>query len=118
MALRVTRGSILRYRTLAYITGVAVPILVFVGIPLSLAHKQSAAIVVVGIVHGYLFPVYVLFTLDLSRRAHWKIGRTVLIALAGTIPFASFFAERNVVHSLEPRAVPAEAPSAPSAPST
>ena len=116
MALRVTRGSILRYRTLAYITGVALVTLVFVGIPLQIESGNDAVVAVVGVIHGYLFPVYVLFTLDLSRRAHWKIGRTVLIALAGTIPFASFFAERNVVHGLEPKPVPAEAPTAPGAP--
>jgi integral membrane protein len=96
----VSPGAVLRYRVLAYVTGVALVVLVFVGIPLKLGgHDQIVA--VVGVVHGYLFPVYVLFTLDLSRRARWSIKRTVLIALAGTVPFASFFAERNVVHGLE-----------------
>jgi integral membrane protein len=89
----------MRYRALAYITGVALVVLVFVGIPLRLGgHHQVVA--VVGVLHGYLFPVYVLFTLDLSRRARWSFKRTALIALAGTVPFASFFAERNVVHAL------------------
>ena len=99
MAAVVTPGSVLRYRVLAYVTGVALVVLVFVGIPLQIAgHHQVVA--VIGVIHGYLFPVYVLLTLDLSRRARWSIGRTLLIALAGTIPFASFFAERNVVHGL------------------
>ncbi len=99
MSSPVTGGSVLRYRTLAYITGVALVVLVFVGIPLKIGgHDQVVAIV--GVIHGYLFPVYVLFTLDLSRRARWSVGRTVLIALAGTVPFASFFAERSVVHQL------------------
>ena len=95
----VTNGAILRYRALAYITGVALVVLVFVGIPLKIAHHDQV-VAVVGVVHGYLFPVYVLFTLDLSRRARWSVKRTALIALAGTVPFASFFAERSVVHGL------------------
>ena len=95
----VTTGAVLRYRTLAYITGVALVVLVFVGIPLKVGgHDQVVA--VVGVIHGYLFPVYVLFTLDLSRRTRWSIKRTAVIALAGTVPFASFFAERSVVHGL------------------
>jgi integral membrane protein len=99
MAVPVTRGAVLRYRTLAYITGVALVLLVFVGIPLKIGgHDQLVAIV--GVIHGYLFPVYVLFTLDLSRRARWSVPRTILIALAGTVPFMSFVAERNVVHGL------------------
>jgi integral membrane protein len=100
----VTSGAVLRYRVLAYVTGVALVVLVFVGIPLKIGgHDQVVA--VVGVIHGYLFPVYVLLTLDLSRRARWSVPRTVVIALAGTVPFASFFAERSVVHRLRGPAV-------------
>jgi integral membrane protein len=96
----VSPGAVLRYRILAYVTGVALAVLVFVGIPLQLGgHDQLVA--VLGVVHGYMFPLYVLFTLDLSRRARWSIPRTILIALAGTVPLASFFAERSVVHGLQ-----------------
>jgi integral membrane protein len=95
----VTTGAVLRYRALAYITGVALVFLVFVGVPLKIAHHDQV-VAVVGVLHGYLFPIYVLFTLDLSRRARWSLKRTALIALAGTVPFASFFAERSVVHGL------------------
>jgi integral membrane protein len=115
MALRVTRGAIVRYRTLAYITGVALVVLVFVGIPMQVVSGNDTVVAIVGVIHGYLFPVYVLFTLDLSRRARWKIGRTIVISLAGTIPFASFFAERNVVHGLQ-RQGAVTVPAAPSPP--
>ena len=52
---------------------------------------------VVGIAHGWLYMIYVLVTLLLSLRQRWSITMTVLVALAGTIPFAVFFAEHRVV---------------------
>jgi integral membrane protein len=36
---------------------------------------------------------------DLARRAKWTFGRMILVMLAGTIPFFSFWAERKVSHS-------------------
>jgi len=46
--------------------------------------------------HGYLFPVYVVATFMLSTKLKWSFGKTILIMLAGTIPFMSFLTERRV----------------------
>jgi len=46
--------------------------------------------------HGYLFPVYVVATFMLSTKLKWSLGKTILIMLAGTIPFMSFLTERRV----------------------
>jgi integral membrane protein len=40
--------------------------------------------------------VYLVLTFDLSRRAKWPLGRMLLVMLAGTIPFLSFWVERKV----------------------
>jgi integral membrane protein len=43
---------------------------------------------------------------DVGRRANWALGRMALVMLAGTIPFASFYAERVVTRWVrEPAAV-------------
>ena len=46
--------------------------------------------------HGYLFPVYVVATFMLSTKLKWSFTKTILIMLAGTVPFMSFFTERRV----------------------
>jgi integral membrane protein len=51
---------------------------------------------VVGVAHGFLYMAYILLTLLLAERARWKPLDALLIALAGTIPIASFIAERRV----------------------
>ena len=88
---------LLLYRTLAYVTGVLLIVLVFVGLPLKYIGDKDVVVSVVGFAHGWLYMVYVLVTLLLSLRQRWSILMTVLVALAGTIPFAAFFAEHKVV---------------------
>jgi integral membrane protein len=44
---------------------------------------------------------YLVTVLDAAIRGRWSPGRTVLVALAGTIPFASFWFERRITHELE-----------------
>ena len=51
--------------------------------------------------HGYLFPVYVGATFMLSTKLKWSFGKTVLIMLAGTIPFMSFVTERRVANEVK-----------------
>jgi hypothetical protein len=46
-------------------------------------------------------------TIDLGSRMRWSIKRTVLMLLAGTVPFASFFAERAVAREVAAGAGPA-----------
>jgi integral membrane protein len=43
---------------------------------------------------------YLLLTADLAYRDRWPVGRAVLVALAGTIPFVSFVAERKITRPL------------------
>ena len=48
-----------------------------------------------AIPHGYLYMVLLITAVDLGRRAKWSWTRLLLIALAGTVPFLSFVAERS-----------------------
>ena len=73
-------------------------VLVLVGMPLKYLADNDAVVATVGPAHGFLFMVYVVLTFDLGRRLHWPLSRMVLVMLAGTIPFLSFWAERKVSH--------------------
>lgn len=85
------------YRVLAFTTGVLLLVLVFVAMPLKYFADQPLLVTVIGIAHGYLYMAYVVTTLWLSLQQRWPILKTILVALAGTIPLAAFFAERRVV---------------------
>jgi integral membrane protein len=94
------QGALTRYRVIAYIVGVMLLVLVFVAMPLKYFGDNPAAMNVVGPLHGFLYVVYLLGAFDLARRVRWSLPRLILVALAGTIPFLSFYAERKVSHEL------------------
>jgi len=59
------RAAVLRYRVMAYTTGVLIIVLCFVGIPLQIAgHPQVQQYV--GEVHGFLYIVYVIMAFLLA----------------------------------------------------
>ena len=97
-------GAVIRYRIIAWVVGVVLLALVLVAMPVKYLGHNDALVAAVGPVHGFLFVVYVVLTFDLGRRARWSLGRMVLVMLAGTIPFLSFWTERKVSHSWIPAA--------------
>ena len=96
------RGAYLRYRVMAYVTGVMLVLLVFVAVPLKYFADTPGP--VVGTAHGFLFIVYLLTALDLGVRLRWPLLRLGLVMISGTIPFMSFVAERSVRHEIAARA--------------
>jgi integral membrane protein len=104
------QGALTRYRIIAWIVGVVLIALVVVGMPLKYLGDNDAVVAAVGPAHGFLFMVYVALTFDLGRRARWSLGRMLLVMLAGTIPFLSFWAERKVTRSWNGTPEPALAP--------
>ena len=88
-------AAVLRYRVMAYVTGVVLVVLCFVGIPLQVAGHPAVANNV-GVVHGILYIIYLVFAWILSRKLGLAIKPTVIMLLAGTIPIMTFIVERWV----------------------
>ena len=88
-------AAVLRYRVMAYVTGVVLVVLCFVGIPLQVAGHPAVANNV-GVVHGILYIIYLVFAWILSRKLALATKPTVIMLLAGTIPIMTFIVERWV----------------------
>lgn len=91
----VNHAVLTRYRVLAYVTAVLLIVLVFVGVPLQAAGHPALAHVV-GFLHGALYCVYLFVAFELTRKLHVPLGRTLLVLLAGTVPFGAIVAERRL----------------------
>ncbi len=89
-------AALTRYRTMAYVVGVLLVVLVLVAMPIKYLGGHDGPVAVVGTAHGFLYAVYLLAAFDLALRARWTAKGTVLVLLAGTVPFLSFVAERIV----------------------
>jgi integral membrane protein len=97
--MRVLKDPLLRYRVMAWIVGVGLVILVFVGIPLQVWANSDGVVQVVGPLHGFLYIVYLLVAFDLAVRRRWPIWKGVIVLGAGTVPLLSFVVERWVTRN-------------------
>ncbi|HTZ44185.1 MAG TPA: DUF3817 domain-containing protein [Jatrophihabitans sp.] len=87
-------GAFLRYRIMAFTTGTLLVLLVFVAIPIQVWGHDKTLESIIGTAHGFLFMVYLVTALDIGIRLRWHWLKLGLVMLAGTVPFASFVAER------------------------
>lgn len=94
------------YRVAAWVTGVGLLVLVFIAMPLKYLFGIDRPTALVGMLHGFLYMAYIVCTLILAERCRWRPLDALVILLAGTIPIASFVAERQVTRRVrEGRAV-------------
>jgi integral membrane protein len=94
------------YRVAAWVTGIGLLVLVFIAMPLKYFFGEPRPVALVGMMHGFLYMAYIVCTLILAERCRWRPLDAVVILLAGTIPIASFIAERQVTRRVrEGRAV-------------
>ena len=108
------RTTVLRYRVMAYVTGVVLMVLCFVGIPLQIAGHPAAANDV-GVVHGILYIIYLGAAYLLCRRLALPLKPTLIMLLAGTVPIMTFIVERWATRRFIAPAMsapPADAPEA------
>ena len=106
------RNALIRYRVMAYLVGTLLVILMLVGVPLKYFGNDDRLVTWIGIPHGWLYMILLITAFDLGRRAKWSWRRLILIALAGTVPFLSFVAERSATKDVRPKIARLEAEAA------
>ncbi|GLZ39485.1 DUF3817 domain-containing protein [Actinokineospora sp. NBRC 105648] len=100
VGVRGVRGALARYRVMAYVVGVGLLALV-AAMVLKYAFDNSTPVAIVGPAHGFLYAVYLLAAFDLALKARWSVKGTLLVLLAGMVPFVSFVVERRVTHKTQ-----------------
>jgi integral membrane protein len=95
-----TTGALRRYRVMAIITG-SFLLAVFFGffaklifdVPEGSTFDNVTSFI--AIAHGWIYVVYLAATIHLWMRMRWGLGRLVVMALGGIVPFLSFVLERR-----------------------
>lgn len=117
------KAALSRYRAMATVVGILLVVLILVGVPLanfdggpmwevfpatpslvtegSTAQRLGEAITTyLGVAHGWLYMIFLVTGLLLSRRAGWTLGFTLLTLALGTVPVLSFWAERRATRQV------------------
>jgi integral membrane protein len=88
---------------MAWVVGVLLIVLVFIGMPLKYLTTPGSEIQgfgasltsVVGVLHGFLYMVYLVTAAQLAFLARWKPLFIITTMAAGLIPVFTFLAERR-----------------------
>ncbi|MEY3094234.1 MAG: hypothetical protein RLZZ317_737 [Actinomycetota bacterium] len=96
-------GVVKRYRVMALAAGVMSLLLWFVELPVVYLLQDpelTEKVKWIPFVHGYVYAFYVLAAIHFTAKARYSIKQMILFILAGTLPVASFIAERKVARSI------------------
>ena len=86
------RTALLGYRVMAWTTGIWLIALCY-EIIMRYVVKVENPPTWIGVVHGWVYFIYLLFTANLAVKVRWPIGKTIGVLLAGTIPLLGIIVE-------------------------
>ena len=93
-------GALLRYRVMAIVCGVNLLLLILGYMPAKYlfdALESNQWLIAIPIAHGYLYIVYILTALQIGVQKKMSLIAILGLTLAGTLPIASFVAERRMM---------------------
>mgnify|MGYP000063548767 FL=1 len=93
-------AALLRFRVMAIVCGVNLLLLILGYMPAKYifdALESNKWLIAIPIAHGYLYIVYILTALQIGVQKKMSLVTILALVAAGTIPFASFIAERKIV---------------------
>ena len=96
------RSALTGYRVMAWLTGIWLIALVY-EIILKYVVKVDDPPSWIGVVHGWVYFVYLLFTANLAVKVRWPIAKTIGVLLAGTIPLLGIIVEQVQTRELKER---------------
>lgn len=96
------RSALTGYRVMAWLTGIWLIALCY-EIILKYVVKVDDPPSWIGVVHGWVYFVYLLFTANLAVKVRWPIAKTIGILLAGTIPLLGIIVEQVQTRELKER---------------
>lgn len=85
-----------RLRLLAYLEGISFILLLGVGMPLKYFYEIPKPNLYIGMIHGILFIIYLLWVIIVKTELKWSHSKTFWAMFAGFMPFGTFVADAKL----------------------
>lgn len=82
-----------RFKIAGICEGVSLLLLVLIAMPLKYLADISSPVAIMGMIHGILFPLYLIALVHLVVVKRWKAARWFKGVVAGLLPFGTFVFE-------------------------
>jgi integral membrane protein len=94
-------SSIGVFRIIGFLEGMSFILLMFIAMPLKYIYNQPKAVEIIGMAHGVLFVVFVLFAFYLSITKKWNLFKvTAPLLLSSILPFGTFVADKKILSKM------------------
>ncbi len=75
--------------------GISLLLLLFFAMPLKYIWDMPQYVQTVGLIHGILFLLYIVFALLVFIKFRWKWPLLIIVLIASIIPFGTFYIEKR-----------------------
>ena len=89
------KNTLLLLRIFAFFEGISFLLLLGIAMPMKYLYNDPSLVKSVGIAHGILFVLYVLFLLLVHFQYKWKLLITIKAFIASFVPFGTFYADKK-----------------------
>ncbi len=83
-------------RLIALLEGISFLLILFITMPLKYVWDMPTPNKFIGYSHGFLFILYIITVLYMSRRLKWNFRTSFLALAVSVIPFGTFWADKNI----------------------
>ncbi|MCK9337202.1 MAG: DUF3817 domain-containing protein [Arcobacteraceae bacterium] len=84
------------FRKISFIEGISYMILLFIAMPLKYFADLPVFVKVVGMAHGALFVLFLVYLFLAARENNWNIKFNALAFVASLVPFGTFYLETRL----------------------
>ncbi|MCB4808478.1 DUF3817 domain-containing protein [Tamlana sp. 62-3] len=79
------------FRLVAFLEGVSYILLLFIATPIKYISGNPEYVKLLGMPHGILFMLYVVFAIMLKKDYNWTNKQLFIVLIASVIPFGTFY---------------------------
>ncbi|WP_457618439.1 DUF3817 domain-containing protein [Lutibacter sp.] len=83
------------FRVISFLEGVSFLLLLFIATPIKYFAGNDSFVKMLGMPHGILFLVYIVFAIMLKYELKWEAKTTWIVLIASVIPFGTFYVDKK-----------------------
>ena len=91
----ILKKGIKLFKIISFFEAVSFIVLLCVAMPLKYIWDMPQLVQVVGMAHGVLFILYIVFAIYAWQVLHWSFKKLSIAILCSVVPFGPFYVERN-----------------------
>ncbi|HXD93425.1 MAG TPA: DUF3817 domain-containing protein [Bacteroidia bacterium] len=96
------KSKIGQLRIVAFLEGVSLLVLVFIGMPFKYWLNNPALVKTLGPIHGILFLLFVVSTIGVATAQNWSFKTTTWkVLLSSFVPFGTFYIDKKILREIK-----------------